>query len=106
MKQMPDEVLGQLLEDCRKPQGILGANGLLASLQKTVLERILEAESTDHLVYCRREAAGPSSGNGEGPKRVLPGKCSLRLQVRCLDSLPASAGRRVWLPHSCAHLPH
>ena len=44
MEQMPDEVLGQLIEDCRRPQDILGANVLLASLQKPVPERILEAE--------------------------------------------------------------
>ena len=32
MKQIPDEVLDQLLENCGKPEDILGANGLLASL--------------------------------------------------------------------------
>ena len=84
MKQTPDEVLDQLLEDCDKPEDILGANGLLASLQKSILERILEAELTDHLGYCKHEAAGRGSGNsrnGHGSKRVLTGKGSLRLEV-------------------------
>ena len=84
MKQIPDEVLDQLLEDCDKPEDILGANGLLASLQKSILERILEAELTDHLGYCKHEAAGRGSGNsrnGHGFKRVLTGKDSLRLEV-------------------------
>ena len=63
MKHIPDEVLDQLLEDCDKPEDILGANGLLASLQKSILERILEAELTDHLGYCKHEAAGRGSGN-------------------------------------------
>ena len=58
MKHIPDEVLDQLLEDCDKPEDILGAKGLLASLQKSILERILEAELTDHLGYCKHEAAG------------------------------------------------
>ena len=35
MKQMPDEVLDQLLEDCDTLEDILGANGLLANLQKS-----------------------------------------------------------------------
>ena len=84
MKHIPDEVLDQLLEDCDKPEDILGANGLLASLQKSILERILEAELTDHLGYCKHEAAGRGSGNsrnGHGSKRVLTGKGSLRLEV-------------------------
>ena len=84
MKQIPDEVFDQLLEDCDKPEDVLGANGLLASLQKSILERILEAELTDHLGYCKHEAAGRGSGNsrnGHGSKRVLTGKGSLRLEV-------------------------
>ena len=107
MQQMPDEVLGQLLEDCRKPQGILGANGLLASLQKTVLERVPEAEPTDTPGLLQARSGRPRAAvTAKAPKRVLTGKGSLRLKVRCLDSLPASAGRHVWLPHSCARLPH
>ena len=47
MKQIPDEVLDQLLEDCDKPEDILGANRLLAN----------------HLGYCKHEAAGQGGGN-------------------------------------------
>ena len=84
MKQIPDEVLDQPLEDCDKPEDILGANGLLASLQKSILERILEAKLTDHLGYCKHQAAGRGSGNsrnGHGSEPVLTGKGSVRLEV-------------------------
>ena len=84
MKQIPDEVLDQLLEDCDKPEDILGANGLLASLQKSILERILEAELTAHLGYDKHEAAGRGSGNsrnGHGAKRVLTGQGALQVTV-------------------------
>ena len=84
MKQIPDEVLDQLLEDCNKPEDILGANGLLASLQKSILERILDAELTAHLGYDKHEAAGRGSGNsrnGHGTKRVLTGQGALQVTV-------------------------
>ena len=84
MKQIPDEVLHQLLEDCDKTEDILGANGLLASLQKSDLERILEAELTAHLGYDKHQAAGRGSGNsrnGHGAKRVLTGQGALEVTV-------------------------
>ena len=84
MKQIPDEVLDQLFEDYRKPEDILGADGLLASLQKAVMERALEAELTAHLGYSKHDAAGRGSGNsrnGHGTKRVLTGKGAVTLEV-------------------------
>ena len=77
IKPIPDEVLDQLLEGWDKREGILGANSLLASLQKTILKRILEVELTDLLGYCKHEPAGRGSGNsrnGHGSQRVLIGK--------------------------------
>ena len=77
MKQIPDELLDKLLEDYPKPEDILGADGLLASLQKAVMERALEAELTAHLGYSKHDAAGRGSGNsrnGHTTKRVLTGK--------------------------------
>ena len=84
MKYIPEEVLNQLLEDCDKPKDILGANGLLASLQKSILERILDAELTAHLGYDKHEAAGRGRGNkrnGHGTKRVLTGQGALEVAV-------------------------
>ena len=49
MKQIPEELLEQLLEGYEKPEDLLGSEGLLATLQKAVMERALEAELTAHL---------------------------------------------------------
>ena len=84
MKQILGEVLDQLLEDCGKPEDILGANGLLASLQKSILERIPDAELTARLGCDKHEAAGRGSGNsrnGHGTKRVLTGRGALEVTV-------------------------
>ena len=84
MEQIPEEVLDQLLEVCDRPEDIFGADGLLASLQKAFLERVLEAELTHHLGYSRHEAAGRGSGNsrnGHGSKRVLTGRRAVRIEV-------------------------
>ena len=72
------------LRTATSPRTSSAPTALLASLQKSILERILEAELTDHLGYCKHEAAGRGSGNsrnGHGSKRVLTGKGSLRLEV-------------------------
>lgn len=53
---------------------LLGDNGVLAQLTKTILERALDEELTDHLGYERGDPAGRGSGNnrnGTTPKRVL-----------------------------------
>ena len=84
MKQIPDELLEQLLEDYEKPEDLLGSEGLLASLQKAVMERALEAELTAHLGYDRHAAAGRGSGNsrnGHGSKTVLTDRSEVELDV-------------------------
>jgi len=44
-----DKVLiDQLLADDKKPEDIIGENGLLKQLTKAILERALQAELTDH----------------------------------------------------------
>ena len=43
MKQIPEELLEQLLEGYEEPEDLLGSEGLLVNLQKAVMERALEA---------------------------------------------------------------
>jgi hypothetical protein len=50
---------------------LLGPDGLLSSLTKTVLERALDAELTDHLGYERGDPTGRGSGNRQ-PVAVPP----------------------------------
>jgi hypothetical protein len=42
-------LIDQLLADYKKPEDIIGENGLLKQLTKAILERALQAELTDHL---------------------------------------------------------
>lgn len=58
-----EKVLDQLLADCESPEQVLGENGLLKQLTKTVLERALQAEMSHHLGYEKHAPAGRGSGN-------------------------------------------
>jgi putative transposase len=64
----------QLLEQAGEGAELLGPDGLLSELTKTVLERALDAELTDHLGYERYDPVGRGSGNsrnGTSSKTVL-----------------------------------
>ena len=45
------DLIDQLLKDHKKPEDVLGENGLLKQLTKAVLEGALQAEMTEHLGY-------------------------------------------------------
>lgn len=57
------KVIDQLLAEYKKPEDIVGENGLLKQLTKALLERALQAELTDHLGYEKHDPAGQGSGN-------------------------------------------
>src|SRR5437667_7638562 len=66
-------LIDQLLDDYKKPEDIIGENGLLKQLTKAILERALQAELTDHLGFERHDPAGHHSGNsrnGSGRKAL------------------------------------
>src|SRR5215213_7867747 len=70
------ELLDELLKDYRKPDDLLGQDGLLQQLTKALVERGLDGELTHHLGYERHDSAGDNSGNsrnGTTPK-TLRGK--------------------------------
>jgi hypothetical protein len=56
-------LIDQLLADYKKPEDIIGENGLLKQLTKALLERALQAELTDHLGFEKHDPAGHHSGN-------------------------------------------
>jgi putative transposase len=69
--ELVDQLLGQV-----KAEGLqlLGEDGVIAGLTKSILERALDEELTDHLGYERGDPAGRGSGNsrnGTTPKTVL-----------------------------------
>jgi len=75
-KELLDRLLDQLVKDYKKPEDILGEQGLLKRLSKAVLERALGAELTDYLGYEKHDPAGYGSGNVRNgtTEKTLKGK--------------------------------
>src|SRR5476649_1919577 len=57
------KLIDKLLADYKKPEDIIGENGLLKQLTKALLERAMQAEMTEHLGYEKHDPAGNNSGN-------------------------------------------
>ena len=57
------KLIDKLLTDYKKPEDIIGENGLLKQLTKALLERAMQAEMTEHLGYEKHDPAGNNSGN-------------------------------------------
>ena len=82
--EVPAELLDELLKNCKSPEDLLGKNGLLKQLSKGLLERMLEAEMSDHLGYDRYSVEGHHSGNsrnGKGTKTVTTDRGDIKLRV-------------------------
>lgn len=58
-----DELLDQLIADYKKPEDLIGENGLLKQLTKRLLERAMQAEMTEHLGYPKSAQTGKNTGN-------------------------------------------
>ena len=58
-----NELIDNLLTDYKKPEDIIGENGLLKQLTKAVIERCLETELDTHLCYAKLGRHGNPSGN-------------------------------------------
>ena len=69
------KLIDKLLADYKKPEDIIGENGLLKQLTKAVLERAMQAEMTEHLGYEKHDPAGNNSGNSRngGTTKTLKG---------------------------------
>jgi putative transposase len=55
-------LIDKLLADYKKPEDIIGENGLLKQLTKALLERAMQAEMTEHLGYEKHDPAGNTAG--------------------------------------------
>ena len=69
------ELIDKLLADYKKPEQIIGKEGLLKQLTKALLERALQGELTDHLGYDKSDPVGNNSGNSRNGrmKKTLKG---------------------------------
>ena len=68
-KAVPKELLDSLLADYRKPEDLIGENGLLKQLTKLLVEKALEAEMADHLGHGKNEPVENPAGNTRNPCR-------------------------------------
>jgi putative transposase len=78
------ELLDELLKDYRKPDDLLGQDGLLQQLTKALVERPLDGELTHHLGYEKHDAAGDNSGNsrnGTTPKTLRGKRGQVQIDV-------------------------
>ena len=64
----PKPIDGLLAEHGHRPGDIAGANGLLKQLTKALLERVMQAELTDHLGYEKHDPVGYNTGNSRNGK--------------------------------------
>jgi len=69
------KLIDKLLADYKKPEDIIGENGLLKQLTKALLERAMQAEMTEHLGYEKHDPTGYNSGNSRngGTTKTLKG---------------------------------
>lgn len=61
--EVPDELLSNLLANYKKPEDLIGENGLLKQLTKLLVEKALDAEMTEHLGHDKHEPVSNSVGN-------------------------------------------
>jgi len=67
-KSLDNELIDNLLKNYKKPEDLIGENGLLKQLTKQLLERAMAAEMTEHVGYDKHDAAGNNSGNSRNGK--------------------------------------
>ncbi|NWJ47560.1 MAG: transposase [Chloroflexi bacterium] len=64
----PMELIQQQLGSAKSMDDFFGKEGILCRVFGHTLEKLLEAEITDHLGYDKYEAAGRNSGNSRNGK--------------------------------------
>ncbi len=81
---LPDELVDQILGEARTQEDLFGKDGVLKQLKKRLMERILEAELTEHLGYDKYATEGNGSGNsrnGKGNKVIKTDGGDLEIEV-------------------------
>lgn len=74
--EVSEELLSSLLANYKKPEDLIGENGLLKQLAKLLVEKALDTELTHHLGHERHEAVANASGNTRNgkSKKTLKGE--------------------------------
>jgi putative transposase len=83
-KDKKQELLDELLKDAKTADDLFAKGGLFQQLKKAALERMLEAEMTEHLGYEKHAPEGydgANSRNGHGSKQLITDDGSVELEV-------------------------
>ena len=74
--EVSEELLSGLLANYKKPEDLIGENGLLKQLTKLLVEKALDAELTEHLGHDRHESVANATGNTRNgkSKKTLKGE--------------------------------
>lgn len=67
-KALPKDLIERLLADYKKPEDLIGENGLLKQLTKALVESALQAELAEHLGHDKHESVTNSTGNARNGK--------------------------------------
>ena len=75
-REVPKELIDGLLAEYKKPEDLIGENGLLKQLTKLLVERALEAEMSEHLGHGKNEPVINLNGNARNgkSKKTLKGE--------------------------------
>ena len=75
-REVPRELIDGLLADYKRPEDLIGENGLLKQLTKMLVERALDAEMAEHLGHGRHEPVANATGNARNgkSKKTLKGE--------------------------------
>jgi len=98
--EISDEMLDELIGDAKTEQDIFGKGGLIKSLSKRLIERMLESEMDQHLGYEKHAVSGNNSGNsrnGKSSKQVILEKGKVDISVprdRNSEFSPQLIGKR------------
>lgn len=65
---LSNELIDALLAGYKKPEDLIGENGLLKQLTKALVERALQAEMTEHLGHSKNELITNEAGNTRNGK--------------------------------------
>jgi len=71
-----DELLDDLMKNYKKPEDLIGENGLLKQLTKALVEKAMKVEMTEHLGYDKHDPAGKKNGNSRNgnSKKTIKGE--------------------------------
>jgi putative transposase len=78
------EIVNQLVQGIKTSEELFGQNGLIKTLTKQLIEKMLEAELTHHLGYDKYSSSSQNqsnSRNGKSTKTIKTGTGELEIAV-------------------------